>query len=41
VGLTQATIDMTADQPIFAHAWVGNAADSITINSIEWYISGT
>lgn len=41
VGLTQATIDMTADQPIIAHAWVGNAADSITVNAIEWYISGT
>lgn len=41
VGITEATIDMTTDQPITAHAWVGNAADSITIRSIEWYIVGT
>lgn len=40
VGITEATIDMEVDQPIIAHAWVGNAADSITIRSIEWFIVG-
>lgn len=41
VAITEATIDMTLDQPIILHAWVGNAADSITIRAVEWFISGT
>lgn len=40
IATTAGTINMAVNQDVLLQAYVENAADSITINSYEWYVQG-